>query len=129
MPGRPLPSKERHDQMVRSLAESLLLQGYRDVEADLPDSPEYGRPEEIVWESTGEAHIPDVTALNEQFNLFEVETADSISDDHTADQWTSFATHAQQEEVVFWVVVPSGYRLSAEQRLTDLGIEAEIWEV
>ena len=119
-------SQSDHDRMVKHVAEFLVSKHYRDVKADLPGWP---TPEKIVWTSTNEGHIPDVTAMGQLFNLFEVETDDTINIDHTADQWKLFSRYAEQHNAVFWVVVPGGSKLKAEQRIKQLGIKADVWEV
>jgi len=119
-------SQTHHDWMVQYTANFLVNKSYRNIKADLPG---FDTPVKITWKSTGNGHIPDVTADGQQFNLFEVETADSIDDQHTADQWTLFARYAKEHQAVFWVVIPSGYASSANRRLSELGIKASVWEV
>lgn len=115
-----------HDRMVTTAARYLVAKGFRDVKADVPGFPQ---PEKIVWSGTGRGHIPDVTGWGSEFNLFEVETSDSINDQHTAGQWELFAVFAGQHSAVFWVVVPVGCAAAAQQRLKDLGISAKVWEL
>ena len=119
-------SQSEHDRMVTYTANFLVQKDFRNVKADVPGYP---TPEIITWKSTGKGHIPDVTGEGAEFNLFEVETADSINDQHTEDQWTLFAAFAKQHESVFWVVVPKGSESAAQQRLKELKINAKIWEV
>ena len=119
-------NQSHHDQMVAAVAQHLVAKGFRDVRADIPGFPQ---PEKIVWTGTNRGHIPDASGHGDAYCLFEVETADSINDQHTADQWTLFATYAAQHGAEFWVVVPVGYRGAADQRLKDLGLTAKVWEV
>lgn len=112
--------------MVAAAARHLVAKGFRDVKADVSGVPQ---PTKIVWSGTGRGHIPDVTGLGSEFNLFEVETADSINDEHTADQWGLFSAYAAQHGAVFWVVVPVGSENAAHQRLKDLSLTAKVWEL
>ena len=116
-------SQLEHDEMVQTVAEHLESERFTEVKADLPD---YDRPDKIVWKNTGSGHIPDVTADG---LLVEVETADSIDDAHTEDQWTLFGAHAEQHNKTFVVVVPRGSRSAAQRRLRELGITAKVWTV
>ena len=120
-------SESDHDQMVRDVYNHLISEGFSNVNATLEGLPQ---PDRIYWKSTGNGHIPDVTANNNgNHNLFEIETDDSIFDQHTEDQWKLFAAHARQHGKTFRVVVPKGSEASAQLRLTHLGIQVEVWTV
>ena len=115
-----------HNRLVEYTANLLLEKNYRNVMADIAG---FERPAEITLKRTSKGHIPDLTAQSEQFNLFEVETSDSIFDQHTKGQWKLFADYARDHQAIFWVVVPSGAKRAAEQRLNELNIHAHIWEI
>ena len=119
-------SETEHNNMVKDAVNFLKSKGYGEIKADISG---YIQPDKITWTETGRGHIPDVTAGNGQLNLFEVETADSISHTHTADQWKLFVAFAKQHGAEFWVVVPVGYESIANARLFQLGIQAKIWEL
>lgn len=123
-------SQSDHDKMVEYVVNYLKEQGFWDIKADIPG---YSKPEKVTWTSTGKGHIPDVTIGGPQFSLFEIETDDSINDTHTADQWKLFATHAQNNNAKFWIVVPTGLENTAEQRCEGLGIgpgiHLEVWGI
>lgn len=119
-------SQSDHDKIVQYAANFLTTNHYRNIKADIPG---YQTPTKIIWKDSGRGHIPDVTANGSEFNLFEVETADSINDQHTKDQWTLFATYAEQHNAVFWVVVPQGSGNAAKLRLSLLGLKGEVWEI
>ena len=119
-------SQSDHDKMVKHVANVLIEKNFRGVKADLPG---FEKPAEIKWKKTGKGHVPDVTGLKEQFKLFEVETADSIDDQHTEDQWTLFAKHAKEQNEVFWIVVPERSVAAARRRLGELNIQANVWGV
>ena len=96
-------SQSDHDRMVRAVADHLLREGYGDVRADVAG---YSTPSELTWKGKQHGHIPDVTADG---TIFEVETADSIDDAHTEDQWKLFAAWAELNRRTFVVVVPKGF--------------------
>ena len=120
-------SQSEHDQMVRTVYDHLISRGYGDVHADLKG---LSQPGLIYWETTGSGHIPDLTAKeNGTGLLFEIETDDSIFDQHTEDQWRLFAANAKQYSKIFRVVVPKGAEASAQSRLSELGINADVWTI
>ena len=132
-------TQTEHDALIKFAAEYLKERDFRNVMADLAG---YGAPQKITCpasaglpaaclpERQGEAgHIPDITAEYQHLNIFEVETADSIDDAHTAEQWKLFANYARDTNVRFWVVVPSGSVMSAHQRLKTLRLTADVWGI
>ena len=119
-------SEEDHERMVGIVAASLEGEGYTDVRAD---HPSYHTPEQITRTGTGEGSSPDVTAEKEFTSIFEVETEDSITDEHTKEQWKLFAEFAQQTSSAFCVVVPEGSKDAAQTRLNELGIKANVWGI
>jgi hypothetical protein len=119
-------SQAEHDRMVAQVAALLNSRGYANVCADLPN---FTQPKRIMWESTGEGDYPDVTGEKEGLRIFEVETHDSIDDSHTARQWKLFAAFAQDNDLIFYIVFPQGSLPRVKQRLTELGIQAQLFEV
>ena len=119
-------SETEHDKIVRDAVDYLTMQGFLNIKADLNG---YVQPKKITWTATGKGHIPDVTAQSSNLLIFEVETADSISHAHTADQWKLFSAYANQHGAIFWVVIPKGFDSDARSRLNQLGIQAKIWEL
>ncbi len=116
-------TQSEHDALIKFAAEYLQAKGFRDIKADLAG---YGLPQKITGQKN-EGHIPDITAQHQHLNIFEVETADSIDDPHTADQWKLFAGYARDNDARFWVVVSAGSVMSAQHRLNDLDLKADIW--
>lgn len=113
--------------MVKNVYNHLLSKGYSDVRADLVGLP---HPARIYWKATGKGHIPVLTGNNNGTNcLFEVETEDSIFDQHTEDQWNLFSTNAKQHDKAFIVVVLKTSEASAQLRLNQLGIQAKVWGI
>lgn len=119
-------SQSEHEQMIRMFAEILRKRNYRDVRADLPRCI---RPTKVPFVSPDPGQVPDLTAEAGQFNIFEVETADSIMHPHTAEQWITFAKFAQRNHALFWVVVPPGSEKLARERLKELKIKAVVCEM
>ncbi len=119
-------SQEEHERLVRVAAGSLLERAYRDIQADVAAFP---RPEKITWPHSSRGHVPDIVAFDDRMNLFEVETEDSVRDEHTEDQWRLFSDFARDNRAVFWVVVPVGVRDAARERMTKLGVKGSVWEV
>ena len=120
-------NQSNHDQMVRGVYNHLIANGYNNVKADLTGLT---RPDLICWSSTTKGYIPDVTAgSNGASMVIEVETDDSIYDQHTEDQWRLFAANAEQHGKTFVVVVPKASESTARTRLAQLVIQAQIWSV
>lgn len=120
-------SQSEHNRIVKYVAEFLKKEGFDNVRADIDG---FETPRKIIWSSTEEGYIPDVTAEKKgRKYLFEVKTEDSIYDKHTEDQWRLFATYAKEHSAIFCVVVPEKARNIAIKRLTELKIIAEIWGV
>ena len=124
MPNR--TSRSQHDKIVRYIHDHLIQQGYNDVRADLP---KFTRPERIPCTENDGHTVPDVTGRRYGLNIYVVETDESIFGGHTEDQWTRLAAYARAHMARFWVVVPKGSGDSAEQRMRELGILANLWEV
>jgi hypothetical protein len=119
-------SQIEHDRMVDYVAKLLIGKKHQDVRADLPG---FTQPRRIVWQSTGEGSVPDVTSQDEEFRIFEVETRDSIHDEHTETQWKLFASYAKANDAMFYIVFPKGASAEVKQRLNELGLEAYLMEV
>jgi Holliday junction resolvase len=116
-------SKE-HEGLVNMMVNYFNSQGFRNIKADVSGM---AKPDTIY--GTKKNHIPDVTAeKNGMRVILEAESSTSISDEHTASQWSLFADAANKLGGEFHVVVPKGYRDSANQRASELGIIVKtIW--
>jgi len=121
-------SPSDHDKLVVKAAESLNQNSdFKNIQADVKG---YSTPSEINWKGDESGHIPDLKAVGTKTSkefIFEVETDDSISDNHTEDQWRLFAAYAKQNNGVFYVIVPKGSKQKAESRLKDLELEGKVW--
>ena len=58
--------------------------------------------------------------------LFEVETEDTIHDEHTEQQWEAFSAYADSHMADFWVVVPKAKKGDARERVYALGLKAKV---
>lgn len=119
-------SQSDHDGLVQNLVSHLTANGYSDIKADLTG---HTQPATIHWTGKEQSgHIPDATATKDGTPyLFEVETDDSITDDHTEDQWKLFAANAKQHNKTFVVLVPTDAKQAALDRVSELGITADVW--
>ena len=118
-------SQNDHDRLVRMLAAALRVKERGGLKADLP---EYPKPDGVS-EDGGAVFVPDATGKGKTLELYEVETADSIDDQHTDDEWAAFARYAEQQDAAFTVVVPKGSGKAVGERLAELGIDAGVWEL
>jgi len=119
-------SQSEHDEIVKKVAEALVESDYKDVKADIDN---YDTPAEIAWKKTNKGHIPDVRGKKDKEVIVEVETDDSINDDHTAGQWKLFSAYASQFNAEFMICVPEGSKLKAEKRVKELKISVSVLEV
>jgi hypothetical protein len=110
-----------HDRLVEVLAYAC-NDKFPVVHADHVEG--YKQPDKIV------DHIPDVSVLFYDSSLksfasiiYEVETEDSIADDHTASQWTEFSNWAAERPTRgFIIAVPKGCVALARAQATLLNI-------
>ena len=124
MADRTHPAQSLHDRMIKQLAEHLISKKFRDVRADHPDF--YDKPARIISRDGTSCLVPDVTATGIQMVLFEVETADTINDPHTREQWQLFSSYADLHMADFWVVVPKAKKDEAQERVSSLGVHAKV---
>jgi len=76
-----------------------------------------------------EKYIPDATATNKDgtSHIFEVETSDTITGEHSENQWKMFSAHAKANNGVFVVFVQDDYEDEARKQVRELGITAQVW--
>jgi hypothetical protein len=118
---RTAKSQSEHDQIVQTVVNHLVHNGYRNICADLP-----GHTQPALVNGTKQDHIPDVTADGV---IVEVETGDTIEGDHTTSQWSLFSDHAAKSGKTFWVVVPNGSVAAAQSRLNTLRLTGVVYGV
>jgi len=115
-----------HNRLVKKVVDLLVDKGYENIKADLPD---FEKPKKIVWQSTGEGFLPDVTVSGDEFRIFEVETADSIDDEHTANEWKLFSSYAEVNDALLYVVFPKGSVEKVKKRIKELDVDVCLWEI
>ena len=122
-------NQDQHDDMIRQLVSHLTYNDFTEIKADVDGMTQ---PGPLWWpgKRLGE-HIPDAVASRDgRLYIFEVETEDTISIDHTGDQWSLFADHALRKNGAFIPVVPTGHIPEAQQVIKELDIEVEdIWDL
>lgn len=120
-------ARSEHDQLVEKLRARLVSNLFSDIKVDLPG---HVKPERIVWTATKRGHEPDATAyyLTKQ-HVYEVETADSIGDEHTHEQCELFAAYVRDRFAEFTVVVPNGCGFAARSQLLRWGLSAIVSEI
>jgi len=116
-------SEFEHTHLLEMLGEWLYGQEVTDVRADIDG---FHRPDIISVEGGGEGLVPDATARGEQFLIYEVETPDSIDDEHTESQWRLFAEYAAKNNGSFHVVVHPMSVKDAKKRVKELSIDAKV---
>ena len=117
-------SQTEHDRLAEKVARTLLERGYKDVRADVPD---FTDPKRIIWASTGEGYIPDVTGCKDCLRIFEVETSGSIEDEHTADKWKLFDSYAEVNSAMFYVVFPKESLKTVKIKSQELNLTVNMW--
>ncbi|MFQ5586650.1 MAG: hypothetical protein ACE5GF_07505, partial [Thermodesulfobacteriota bacterium] len=121
-----MPKREsefEHTHLLEMLGEWLYGQEVTDVRADTPG---FHRPDIITLPGDDKGDTPDATAAGEKFLIYEVETPDSINDEHTEKQWRLFATYAAANNGIFHVVVHPMAVRDAKKRLKELSLEATV---
>ena len=107
-----------HDFMVRYMITQLLHAGYDKIRADIP-----GFKKPFPVDFTGDYHLPDLTAeKNKKLILVEVETDDSIEEDHTEQEWTALYQYTMKNQGIFIFAGPGISRNKFQKRARQLGI-------
>ena len=120
-------SQSDHDTLLSVLVEYLEKNGFTDIKADLP---EFEQPRKVWWKGKEqEAHVPDATAIDasDVWHIFEIETEDTVSIEHSESQWKLFSAYANNNNGKFVVIVPTGSKVEAESQIERLRISAEVW--
>ncbi len=119
-------SQMEHDSLVEMLADGLYSKDLKDIRADVTG---FHKPDKITLPGTDGGDVPDITAVGEKLIIYEIETPDSIFDEHTEGQWSLFASYAQENGAVFCVVVPPMCVADAKHRLNQLALTAQVLTV
>lgn len=113
-----------HDRLVGRLHSRLVANLYSGIKVDLPG---YEKPTRIVWTATQRGHEPDASGYyGFKEHIFEVETADSIGDEHTYEQCKLFSAYAQQHSAEFVLVVPASSSITASFQLSYWQLHATV---
>lgn len=120
-------AKSEHDRLVERLRSWLVSTLFSDIKVDLLG---HVKPDRIVWTNTQRGHEPDATAyyLRKQY-VFEVETADSLGDEHTHEQCRLFAAYVRDRFAEFTLVVSIGCSFAARSQLLRWGLNATVLEI
>lgn len=120
-------ARSEHDRLLEKLRARLVANLFWDIKVDLPG---HVKPDRMVWIDTQRGHEPDATAyyLAKQY-VFEVETAESLADEHTYEQCRLFAAYARDRFAEFVLVVPIGCGSVATWRLSWWGLRAPVLEI
>lgn len=124
-----LANKRIHDELLQLLLQVVAASshGFEQIHADLEGWPQ---PARILWTHTRQGYVPDATAwawLGMSEYLFEVETAETLSLEHTRNQCELFSAYARVHGAEFVLVVPLGLQARAARQLASWGITAQVW--
>ena len=123
-------SELEHCAIMEMLGNALYAQDRNEKLEDLTDikvdTDGLHRPSEITMPGFEEGDVPDATAMGKQLYVYEVETPDSIKDEHTEQQWTLFASYAAEKGGKFIVAVPPMSVNDAKDRLKELSLEGTV---
>jgi hypothetical protein len=64
------------------------------------DFPGFTEPIRMISKSTGKGHTHDVTGYKDGLRFFKIETADSVTNEHTYNKWKLFASHAETNKSI-----------------------------
>lgn len=120
-------ANSEHDRLVEKLRSRLMSNLFSDIKVDLPG---HVKPDRIVWNDTQRGHEPDATAYYVlKQHVFEVETADSLGDEHTYEQCRLFAAYVRDKFAEFTLVVPNGCGVAARSQLFRWSLSATVLEI
>ena len=121
-------SQTEHDALLLNLGEFCLEQGFSELRLDLPDAF-CARPDTLRLLQSDQFETPDASGMFEgQEYIFEVETEDSVEDEHTVSQWRIIAEYTAETGKKMVIAVPGQAVETVWRRLEELGIKgAEVW--
>lgn len=111
-------NQQHHDFMIKYMVSQLLQAGFSKICADIPG---HKKPAPIKFESS--TYCPDVYAEKDMKKvLVEVETDDSINEDHTEYEWVAFNNYRKSNDAELIFVAPGISRKKLTLRAYELGI-------
>lgn len=112
-------NQQHHDFMIKYMVSQLLHAGFSKICADIPG---HKKPSPIEFESS--TFCPDVYAEKDMKKvLVEVETDDSINEDHTKFEWAAFHQYKKSNDAELIFVAPGISREKLTLRAYELGIQ------
>ncbi|MBR9999236.1 MAG: hypothetical protein KFF73_09705 [Cyclobacteriaceae bacterium] len=112
-------NQRHHDFMIKYMVSQLLNAGFSKICADIPG---HKKPIPIKFQSS--AYYPDVYAEKDMKKiLVEVETDDSINEDHTEFEWMALNQYKKSNNAELIFVAPGISRQKLTLRAYELGIE------
>jgi hypothetical protein len=112
-------NQQHHDFMIKYMVSQLLQAGFSKIYADIPG---HKKPSPIKFQSS--TYLPDVYAENDGKKiLVEVETDDSINEDHTQFEWIAFNNYKKSNNAELIFVAPGISRQKLTLRAYELGID------
>jgi hypothetical protein len=112
-------NQKHHDFMIKYMVSQLMNAGYGKIYADIPG---HKKPIPINFRSS--LYYPDVFAEKDfKKVVVEVETDDSINEDHTEFEWVAFNQYIQSNNADLIFVAPGISRGKLTLRAKELGIK------
>ncbi len=110
--------EQQHTTIIEALVESLQQRGYQAIKAEHLPAFAGNRPTPIYSEEHDHYFTPDVVAERDGRQvLFEVETPGSLDAPSTQVELRTFAAHAADNDMLYYLVVPEEIRKRAEMAL------------
>ena len=114
------------DRMIKYVVDILSEKKNEKIRATIPG---FDSPQRVIRKSTGEAYIPEVTAVkNNQFRIFAVETKETLEQREPEARWKLFAEFAKQNDALFYIVFPTGLVAIVKNKLEEFDIQANLWQ-
>lgn len=87
-------------------------------------------PEPVLCEISGDTVTPDAVAQRNGVGmLYAVETGETIDAKVTAGRLCTLSSHAAKQIMLFVLGVPRGFGQMAQQRVDELGLDAQVLEL
>lgn len=118
-------NQQLHEEMKIQLRLFLESEGFEFIKTDLEGET---RPKFIGGFSID--YVPDLTAMKDGvFHVFEIETDDSLTHEHTTKQWQAFDRYCRQKSNRRFIVLVETKENEARQHAEELGVQPAVWTV